>query len=61
MTPSGHKQAAFAAMHGRDLLYSASSLGLGHRDETARVHHADCHTMNHEEMGMMQAVEVYKD
>jgi hypothetical protein len=33
----------------------------GHRDETARVHHADCHMMNHEEMGMMQAVEVYKD
>ena len=29
LTQTGHKQAAFAAMHGFDLLYSAWSLGLG--------------------------------
>src|SRR5690349_8854400 len=29
LTPTGHERAAFAAMHGFDLLYSAWSLGLG--------------------------------
>src|SRR5260370_7045073 len=29
MTPTEHERAAFAAMHGFDLLYSAWSLGLG--------------------------------
>jgi hypothetical protein len=29
LTQSGHERAAFAAMHGRDPLYSARSSGLG--------------------------------
>ena len=29
LTPTGHERAAFAAMHGPDLLYLAWSLGLG--------------------------------
>ena len=32
MTPTGHERAAFAAMHGFDLLYSAWSLGLQRRE-----------------------------
>src|SRR5262249_621477 len=40
MTHTGHERAAFAAMHSPDLLYSQRSLGLGQRDEAARVHHA---------------------
>src|SRR5262245_25893637 len=38
MTQSGHERAAFAAIHGTDLIYSARFLGLGQPDETARAH-----------------------
>jgi hypothetical protein len=32
LTPTGHERAAFAAMHGFDLLCSAWSLGLQRRE-----------------------------
>src|SRR5215831_18865829 len=39
MTQSGHERAAFAAMHGSDLLY-LKSLALGKAHEAAGVHRA---------------------
>src|SRR5262249_20699099 len=39
MTLSGHERTAFAAMHGRNLLYFHIPWVWGQRDEAPRVHH----------------------
>src|SRR2546425_8068291 len=38
-TRSGHERAAFAALHGLDLLYSHDPWVWGQRDDAARVHY----------------------